>query len=158
MQLVDVGQHAQLAHVDDLDDAGGDTRSPWREKICTTTPSSGERTSAVLDGARRCRRWHGIGEVDLVLRQVVRQGRLQQASLTFWRSSSARRVELELASDRAACRARPFEGLSLFSSIDDLSVASCRRSRRRGALQTDRRLLELSSRSASACAGHVGSG
>src|SRR4030095_4914218 len=24
----------------------GDTRSPWREKICTTTPSSGERTRA----------------------------------------------------------------------------------------------------------------
>ena len=57
----------------------GETRSPWREKIWTTTPSSGERTSAssrlrlALSTARL-----GVGEVDLVLRQVVLQRRLRE--------------------------------------------------------------------------------
>ena len=46
MQLVDVGQHAQLAHVDDLGDAGRRDAFALAREICTTTPSSGERTRA----------------------------------------------------------------------------------------------------------------
>ena len=105
----------------------GEMRSPWREKICTTTPSSGERTS----DSSRLRRALST-EASELARSISYCARsflsvvLASSSLhPLARETLLGEAGFKLLLRRAACRiASAGEFDSLSDSIDDFSVAS----------------------------------